>query len=111
MRYELSVARLDVVLHYTESRKAGNRRHCADPGSGVHAYHEDAEDFECHVPVAGGLDMGSPDKGRGDDATCSPIAFLAIDGTNGCLPIPAVVRNVTLHLLLGLADQGITHFV
>jgi hypothetical protein len=105
-----SVTGLHVVLHDTEGRKVGSRRHRADAGSGVHANNEDTEDLESHVPVAGGLDRRAPHKGCAEDRARRPIAFLAIDGTNGCLPIPAVERNVPLHLLLGLTDQGITHF-
>ena len=110
MRRAPSVTGLHVVLHDTEGRKVGSRPHGADPGSGVHANNEDAEDLESHVPVAGSLDRRAPHKGCAEDAARRPIAYLAIDGTNGSLPIPAVERNVPLYLLLSLADQRITHF-
>jgi len=81
-----------------------------NPGIGVHANHEDAPDLESHVPVTGGRNVRAAQKGHVDDSAHLSIAFLAIDGPNGCLPIPAVVSNVTLHLLLRLADQRVTHF-
>lgn len=102
--------KLDVVLNHAKSRKIGDRRHRVDPGSGIHAKDEDAEDLEGHVPVPGGRDMRAAHKGRAEDAARSAIAFLAIDGTNGCLLISAVVRNVTFNLFLRLANQGIADF-
>ena len=45
--------RLDIVLHYTESRKITDRWHCVNPGIGVHADNEDAQDLESHVGVTG----------------------------------------------------------
>jgi hypothetical protein len=105
-----SRARLRGILGDAKGRKIQSWIDCTKAVLALDTKNKYAGDLEGHVPMTDAGNLRSPHKRRADDTASMLTARVAIDRANRRVLISIVDHDVTLDLLLRIADENITDF-
>jgi hypothetical protein len=106
LRVRADGPRLDVVLDDFEGGEIWGWSHGADAFRRVHADNQNADNLERAVLVSRCPEIRASHKRHGGKAAGGRILLFGIDRIDRGLPFPLEQRDVALHLLLAVAQNG-----